>query len=227
MRQVFTNKQIFASLNNIQVTFAAFHFALTGTLLYVVSRPGVALFEQKWAKPQRLVPIAIALCLNVILPNASLAFSSVVFYQLVRILLTPLVAILNYFLYQKKLGTPAASSLAVVCLGVGTVCYYDSLPRSGIRGNHQMQTTSALGVFFSFAGILASSIYTLWIAKFHEALDMNSMQLLSNQTPVGVLLLLFAIPWVDDLPSADRLTLHTWLMILLVATTVPSPEQGS
>ena len=59
--------------------------------------------------------------LNVILPNLSLAYSSVAFYQLARVLLTPAVAAINFVLYGDRLPTLAIVSLVPACLGVAMV----------------------------------------------------------------------------------------------------------
>ncbi|CAI4219544.1 unnamed protein product [Parascedosporium putredinis] len=126
-----------------------------------------------------MLPLCITMCLNVILPNFSLAFSSVTFYQLARILLTPAVALMNFLMYRATLPRKAILTLIPVCLGVGIVSYYDSLPAD----NANVKTTSPIGVFFAFSGVLASSLYTVWIGSYHRKLEMNSMQLLFNQAP--------------------------------------------
>jgi solute carrier family 35, member E3 len=155
------------------------------------------------------------MCLNVILPNLCLAFSSVTFYQIARILLTPTVATMNFFLYGATLPQKAIIALVPTCLGVGMVSYYDSLPAEyeGIK------TTSSLGIIFAFTGIFASSLYTIWIGSYHRKLQLNSMQLLHNQAPVACFLLLYGIPFIDVFPEWSTVPFNTWLMIVLVMIT--------
>src|SRR5271163_1026586 len=95
--QVFTNKAIFSdpSLKLAQLTFAAFHFFITWLTLYTLSRPRFAMFVPRRATVKEIIPLAISMALNVVLPNLSLAFSTVTFYQVARILLTPTVAAMN------------------------------------------------------------------------------------------------------------------------------------
>lgn len=150
--------------------------------------------------------------LNVILPNFSLAFSSVTFYQVARILLTPTVAAMNYFIYSATLPRNAIYALIPACAGVGMVSYYDSLPTA----NANVQTTSTLGVFFAFTGIFASSLYTVWISSYHKKFQMNSMQLLFNQAPISAFLLLYVIPFVDTFPVWREVPGQRWVMIMMV-----------
>jgi solute carrier family 35, member E3 len=210
---VFTNKAIFTdpSLKLAQLTFAAFHFTITWLTLYVLSRPQFAFFVSRRATLRDIIPLSVAMALNVILPNLSLAFSSVTFYQVARILLTPVVAIMNYVLYKATLPRNAILALIPACLGVGMVSYYDSLPAA----NTKVKTTSGPGVIFAFAGIFASSLYTVWIASYHRKLQMTSMQLLFNQAPVSAFLLLYVIPFVDTFPVWSELPVNRWVMIMV------------
>ncbi|KAK3380013.1 solute carrier family 35 member E3 [Lasiosphaeria ovina] len=210
---VFTNKAIFTdpSLKLVQLTFAAFHFFITWLTLWIISGPRFAFFMPRRTSLGDIIPLSVAMSLNVILPNLSLAFSSVTFYQVARILLTPTVAAMNFVLYKATLPRDALISLVPACLGVGMVSYFDSQP----NGNANIQTTSPLGVAFAFAGIFASSLYTVWIASYHRKLKMSSMQLLYNQAPVSAILLLYVIPFVDTFPVWTSVKAERWLMILM------------
>ncbi|KAF6805862.1 integral membrane protein [Colletotrichum sojae] len=210
---VFTNKAIFSDpqWKLCQLTFASFHFLVTFLTLYILSRPMFAYFTPRRASIKDLLPLSVAMCLNVILPNLSLAFSSVTFYQIARILLTPTVALMNFVLYKAMLPRNAILMLIPACLGVGMVSYYDSLPSNDAK----VKTTSPLGVFFAFTGIFASSLYTVWIASYHRKLQMSSMQLLYNQAPIASFMLLYVIPFVDTFPDWMTVPVNRWLMILM------------
>lgn len=224
-QQVFTNKAIFSdpSLRHCQLTFAAFHFLVTTVTLYALSRPPLTCFVPRRAAIKHVVPLAIAMCLNVILPNLSLAYSSVTFYQIARTLLTPTVALMTYFLYRITLPILAILSLLSVCLAAGRVSFCDSAPASDQR----IMTTSPLGVIFAFSGVFASSLYTVWIASYHKKLQMNSMQLLYNQAPMAAFLLLYAIPFVDTFPDSFSLPATKWFTIALVRRIYKSNLRGS
>ena len=185
-------------------------------LLYILSTDRFAFFERQRLSLRNMLPLAVSMCLNVVLPNASLQFSSVTFYQIARILLTPTVAAINFMVYKNTIPRSAVFALVPVCLGVGIVSYYDSLPRPG----DQVTTTSPKGVVFAFTGVLASSMYTVWIAVYHRQYKLNSMQLLLNQAPVGVLLLLFAIPIADTFPDWGKVAMDKWVLIGLVSAMI-------
>lgn len=210
---VFTNKAIFSDpqFKLCQLSFASFHFVVTFLTLFMFSRPPFNKFTPRRVPFTTMLPLCITMCLNVILPNFSLAFSSVTFYQLARILLTPAVALMNFLMYRATLPRKAILTLIPVCLGVGIVSYYDSLPAD----NANVKTTSPIGVFFAFSGVLASSLYTVWIGSYHRKLEMNSMQLLFNQAPWSAFLLLYVIPFVDTFPQISHTSLTRWLMILM------------
>lgn len=209
------NKALFDDPNfhKAQLSFVTYHFALTTLLLYTLSRPRWSFFEAKRADAREILPLAISFCLQVVLPNCSLAFSSVTFYQIARILLTPFVALINYFAYNKSIPRMAAYTLVPTCVGVGIVSYYESMPQDGTVA----KKTSFLGVFFAFSGTLASSVYTVWIKVYHERLQMNSMQLLLNQAPYGAMILLYLVPFADTFPDWSRVPLGKWAMILMVS----------
>ena len=149
--QVFTNKAIFEdpSLRLNQSTFAAFHFTITGATLYAISRPSIGVFSPSRARFLDMMPLALAMCMNVILPNLSLAFSTVAFYQIVRVLLTPLVAGINFIVYEIRIPRKAIWALVPICAGVAIVSYYDT---KAVAGEH-VKTTSTTGMIFAFAGV--------------------------------------------------------------------------
>ena len=186
---------------------------MTWLLLYTLSRPQFAYFVPRRTTIREVIPLSIAMSLNVILPNFSLAYSSITFYQVARILLTPTVATIDYFLYHTTLPGNAIVALVPACVGVGVVSYYDSLPSD----NANVKTTSSIGVIFAFSGIFASSLYTVWIKSYQRKLQISSMQLLFNQAPVSAFLLLYVIPFVDTFPTWSQVPFNRWLMILMVS----------
>ncbi|CAZ82971.1 unnamed protein product [Tuber melanosporum] len=211
---VFTNKRIFDDPNfkNMQTSFAAFHFVCTSLTLFVISRPSFGFFVPKRCGIVEILPLAFAMCFNVILPNLSLAYSSITFYQIARILLTPFVALINLVFYRVSIPTYAALSLIPVCTGVGVVSYYDTRAATPEQAG---KVTTVAGVIFAFSGVVASSLYTVWIGTYHKKLNMSSMQLLFNQAPASTFLLLFFIPFADAIPVFGDVPISRWAMILM------------
>ncbi|PKX99659.1 uncharacterized protein P174DRAFT_361590 [Aspergillus novofumigatus IBT 16806] len=192
------------------VAFAAYHFFITGATLWIISRPQCAVFMPKQVSAVKIIPLAAAMCIQVILQNLSLAYSSVMFHQLARLLLTPVVALLNYMLYSTKIPRMAVSPLILLCTGVGIVSYYDSLAMD----NTSATRTSSWGTVFALAGVCASSIYMVWIGQYHKKLQLNSMQLLLNQAPVSTVLLLLTVPFTAT-PPLGAVPVSMWILILL------------
>ncbi|KAG9247551.1 putative solute carrier family 35 member E3 [Calycina marina] len=211
---VFTNKAIFddPSFKLMQTSFASFHFVCTGLTLYMVSRPQIAAFVPKRAGLVEMLPLALAMCLNVVLPNLSLAFSTVTVYQLARVLLTPMTAIINYVFFQQTIPRLAALVLIPVCAGVGITSYYDMQTPSADR---KVATTSTIGIFFALSGVCASAAYTVLIGAYHKKLQMSSSQLLFNQAPIASVMLLFAVPVMDKIPDFAVVPMSRWMMILM------------
>ncbi|KAF5253909.1 hypothetical protein FANTH_1234 [Fusarium anthophilum] len=209
---VFTNKAILSgnSLKHAQLSFAAFHFTITGLVLFILSRPRFAFFTPKSVAIRQMIPLSTVMALNVIFPNLSLAYSSVPFYQISRILITPCVAAMNFVLYRATLPFYACMALVPACVGVGMVSYFDTKATSASAA-----TTGLLGVVFAFLGIFFSSLYTVWLESYRRQLSMTSMQLLLNQAPLSAFLLLYFIPFVDKAPAQEDLSLDLWVLILM------------
>ncbi|KAH3229095.1 hypothetical protein KXV92_007399 [Aspergillus fumigatus] len=211
---VFTNKYILSdiSFHNCQVAFAAYHFFITGATLWVVSRPQCAIFIPKQVSIMQISPLAAAMCIQVVLQNLSLAYSSVMFHQLARLLLTPVVALLNYMLYSTKIPRAAVSPLILLCSGVGIVSYYDSLAMDSASA----ASTSSRGTIFALAGVCTSAVYTVWIGQYHKKFQLNSMQLLLNQAPVSTVLLLLTAHFTATPPLA-AVPVSMWVLSLFAS----------
>ena len=208
-----------------QLTFASYHFLMTAILLHVLSLPAIGLFTPKRARLLDMLPLAGAMCLNVVLQNLSLANSSIPFYQICRVLLTPVVALFNFILYQKPLPPAAVLTLVPICVGVSMATYFDALSHAGVsndnydssEGGYKTRQTSVLGVIFAFSGVISSAVYTIWVSVYHAKYSMSSLQLLSHQAPLGSAMLLYVIPWTDSFPVLSSVPLlDGWMLVLLV-----------
>ncbi|PYH88278.1 TPT-domain-containing protein [Aspergillus ellipticus CBS 707.79] len=208
---VFTNKSVLSnpSFRNSQVSFAAYHFTITGLTLWLASRPFCGWFKPKHVSPYRILHLVAAMCIQVIFQNLALAYSSVIFHQLARLLLTPATAFLNYTLYQSSIPRSAFLPLVLLCTGVGIVSYFDSLPSS-----HGKDTTSPEGIFFALSGVCASALYTVLVGRYHKKLQMTSMQLLLNQAPVSAAVLVCVVPWMETFPAVSTVPGSLWASIL-------------
>ncbi|KAJ5225022.1 hypothetical protein N7468_006247, partial [Penicillium chermesinum] len=209
---VFTNKSIFSheSFRNCQMAFTSYHFSVTAITLYIMSRPSVGAFTAKSLSiPQTLLPAGL-MCLQIVFQNVSLAYSSVIFHQLVRLLLTPATALCNLVLFQSLIPRTTIIPLVIMCLGVGVVVYFDSVANAD---NSKM--TSPTGAFAAVTGLCASAVYTTIVGSYHKKFEVTSMQLLLNQAALGSLMLLCFVPFFDTLPRLDDISTSLALSILL------------
>ncbi|KAK4565279.1 hypothetical protein LTR86_003896 [Recurvomyces mirabilis] len=215
---VFVNKLIFSDTNlrHAQVTFAAIHFAITALALYTVSLPPLHLFERKALGVLKILPLAVAMIAAVVLTNASLAYSSIHFYQVARVLVTPIVAGMEFIILKKRIPVLAAVTLIPVCAGVGLVSYFDTAAAADVDGvSTDGSRTSLLGIFFALISLVASATYTVMIKKYHETTGCGSAQLLLNQSPLSVLVMLYIIPISDDITVWRSVGVSIWAIILL------------
>lgn len=159
-----------------------------------------------------MLPLAIAMCLNIILMNLSLAMSTITFYQIARILLTPAVALLNFLFYRKYLPRNAVLALIPMCIGVGIISYYEPKPAASSK----VAAIGFLSVLLAMTSVLVSAIYTIWVASYQRKYEINGFQLLYNQAPIGGVLLLYVIPWTDKFPHLENVPGNKWGMILMV-----------
>lgn len=209
--QVYVNKSIFSdrAFRQSQSSFIAFHFTVTWATLFIASRDAIGLFAPSRASILSILPLTVAMCGNVLLMNLSLAHSSIILYQIVRILLTPITAGFDFFFYKARIPFSAGLALLPACAGVGIISYVESLPQAKVSTH----STSALGVVFAFSGVAVSSLYTVMVAASQRRSNMTSAQLLFNQMPPGVVVLCIASLFTDRFPLWREVTIWQWCMI--------------
>ena len=155
-----------------------------------------------------MLPLAIAMCLNVVLMNISLTISSITFYQIARILITPFVALINYFFYRKSIPRQAAFALIPMCLGVAIISYYENQSNA-----ESLQAIGLLSVILAVGSVFVSAVYTVWIATYQRQYEINGFQLLFNQAPIGAVLLLFVAPLTDTMPTIETTSSTKWILV--------------
>ena len=88
---------------------------------------------------------------------------------------------------------------------------YDTIPST----DGTITETSITGIVFALSGVCASALYTVLIGSYHKKLQMNSSQLLFNQAPISSIMLLFAVPIVDQIPDLPAVPGYRWAMIIM------------
>ncbi|KAG8533356.1 uncharacterized protein KY384_002139 [Bacidia gigantensis] len=211
---VFCNKAIFSdpSFGQCQAAFASFHFFVTASTLYFASRPQFQMFTPKWIPVASMMPLAVSMAANIVGMNLSLQISTVTFYQITRVLLTPTVAVINFFFYGKNIPRMAAYALVPMCFGVALISYFDVKPPP--PAGAPIKDNGVLGIVVALGSVFISGIYTVWVGSYQRKYDVNGFQLLYNQAPIGAVVLLYVVPWTDKFPALDKAPINIWYMIL-------------
>ncbi|KAH8594588.1 triose-phosphate transporter family-domain-containing protein [Bisporella sp. PMI_857] len=191
---VFLNNWIFhdPQLKNMQISFAMWHFTCTTIVLWIASRSPFNLFVPIRLPFLQMIPLCLFFAGFLVLGNLSLAYNSVGFYQLAKIMTTPCVALLQYLYLGKTISGLTIGALASVCMGV-------ALTNTGAAG------TTTLGASIAVAAFTVTAFYQVWIGKKIKDFNVSSPQLLLNQAPISVFLLAFLVPFFDTMPKVDKI----------------------
>ncbi|KAK4946397.1 hypothetical protein LTR10_014595 [Elasticomyces elasticus] len=187
---VFLNKTVFSDpqLGKCQISIAIWHFTATSIVLYISSCRPCRAFERVRLPVRQVLPICAFFAGFLLLGNLSLALNSVDFYQLAKVMTTPAVVALNFILFRKYISSSALVAVLATCVGVGLV-------------SAKSFTANAIGCIVAAAAFTVTAFYQVWIGKKIEDLKVSPPQLLLNQAPVAVLLLILIAPFVDTLPD--------------------------
>jgi solute carrier family 35 protein E3 len=181
---IFTDTQ----LAHCQITIAIWHFLCTFLVLYIATLLPFSLFSIVWVPFLQILPISIFFAAFLLLGNLSLALNTVGFYQLAKVMTTPAVVLLNYLLFRIKVSKQMLLAITAVCVGITLVSAKIAL------GN-------VLGTCVATAAFTITALYQIWIGKKITDLDISAPQLLLNQAPVSVLLLVCMAPFIDTPPA--------------------------
>eukprot|EP00164_Ancoracysta_twista_P005956 GFYU01008205.1.p1 GENE.GFYU01008205.1~~GFYU01008205.1.p1 ORF type:complete len:358 (-),score=72.21 GFYU01008205.1:147-1085(-) len=201
---VLCNKWVFVNYGyrfGIFVTFV--HFLVTFAGLFVCARANI--FQVKHLSLYDILPLSISFCGFVVLTNLSLQYNSVQFYQVMKILTTPCIVMLQKFMYGVELDWKLQMSLLPVCLGVAITTAADF-------------ETSLLGTMIALAGVLVTSQYQIWAGTKQKELGASSMQLLYYQTPSSAFMLVWATLIMEDVPAIVKFNYTPGLLSTLVVS---------
>ncbi|KAI9684413.1 MAG: hypothetical protein M1829_002223 [Trizodia sp. TS-e1964] len=201
---VFLNKTIFDNpqLRSMQISFAMWHFLCTAIVLWIASHKPFRLFEPVRLPFLKMIPLCTFFAGFLILNNLSLAYNSVGFYQLAKIMTTPCVVFLNYLLFGKTINSLTALALASVCFGVGLT-------------DTDIARSNPLGAIFAVLAFFVTATYQIWIGKKIVDFQVSSSQLLLNQASISVLLLAFVAPLFDTFTDLRQVPSNTLIALFL------------
>ncbi|CAF1078871.1 unnamed protein product [Adineta steineri] len=183
---IFLNKYIFTHCQIKTMTLTAIQMAFTSLGLLICLRMNT--FTRKTVPIIKVLPLAIAFCAFVVFTNLSLEYNTVGTYQLFKVLTTPVVALISWQYYKTKYSRMVIATLIPVVLGVCTHSVNDI-------------KLTFFGTVIASIGVLAASLYQVWVGECSKELDMNPQQLLFYQAPLSAVLLVPLILYMESLPS--------------------------
>lgn len=192
-------------------TLTLFHFLCTSALL-ALSAHAFGLFAVKRCELAKVAKLAAGGAGFVVLTNLSLQHNSIGFYQVMKVMTTPTIVLIEATLYGKHLENDLKLALAPVCIGVVVTTVTD------FRLN-------AFGTVIAAAGVLVTSFYQIWSGALQRTLQVSALQLQYYTAPLSALFLVPFVPlfdnWRADAPHdagsifAYRFTAHNVAVIAL------------
>lgn len=180
---VATNKMVFKNFDFAYGTFLTFlHFVATFVGLEVCRWFGV--FEYKPLKIMSVLPLCTSFCGFVVLTNLSLQYNSIGFYQIMKVMTTPLIIIIETLFFGETYGMRIKGSLGIICVGVIIATASDT-------------DANFVGTVFALSALLITSMYQIWVKTKQKELECNSWQLLYYQAPLSALMLIPIVPIFD------------------------------
>lgn len=171
-------------------TLTLFHFFATYVLLLLAAAVGV--FEKKVLPLRETAKLAAGSMGFVVLTNLSLQHNSVGFYQVMKVMTTPTVVVIEALVYAKVLDWGLRAALVPVCLGVVATAATD------FRLN-------AVGAAYAIAGVLVTSFYQIGAGTLQRSLDCSALQLQLYTAPLSAAFIIPFVPLFDDWrPSSPK-----------------------
>lgn len=164
-------------------TLTCFHLCCTFILLLITSKLGV--FEIKRLPIRQVSKLAFGTMGFICFTNLSLQHNSIGFYQVMKVMTTPTVVIIESLLYQKYLQNTLKISLIPVCIGVIITTVTD------FRLNF-------IGAGYAIAGVIVTSFYQIWSGTLQRSLNCNALQLQTYVSPLAAIFILPLVPIFDN-----------------------------
>lgn len=165
------------------ISLTCLHFLFTYLGLEAMASRGM--FVRKKLPISGVIYISLAFCGFVGFNNLSLQYNPVGVYQLMKVLTTPVITLLQFILYRTTIPTLELISLIPICVGVclATVSHLE---------------IDEVGLFWGLLGVVSTSMYQIWVKEEQKRLQCTPQQLLYYQAPVSTVLLLFVAGATED-----------------------------
>ncbi|KAL0218456.1 hypothetical protein P9112_004109 [Eukaryota sp. TZLM1-RC] len=158
-----------------------------------------------------VAPLSLAFTGYVVLNNLSLLYNPVNFYQILKILVSPTVALFEYFIYKKKFGIVTISSLGLVSIGVLFATVGDT--------DFKLDFVGAVA---GFSAVIVTAFYQIWSGTLQRKLNVSSVQLLYKMVPYSLISLTAFVPLFDSVSGFIRYDFGPVSIFLIFTTAMLS-----
>uniref|UniRef100_A0A7S0ZKQ4 Sugar phosphate transporter domain-containing protein n=1 Tax=Timspurckia oligopyrenoides TaxID=708627 RepID=A0A7S0ZKQ4_9RHOD len=181
---VVSNKIVMDRLGfSFATTLTFVHFVMTFVMLLLAS--ALRIFEIKKLPLNKVAKLAAGNMGFVVLTNLSLQYNSIGFYQIMKVMTTPTVVMIEAILYQKYLEFNLKLSLVPVCLGVVLTSATD-------------YRLNLIGTLYAIAGVLVTSFYQIWSGTLQKSLECDALQLQLYTSPMSAVFIMPFMPLFDN-----------------------------
>ncbi|KAF2136334.1 uncharacterized protein K452DRAFT_259224 [Aplosporella prunicola CBS 121167] len=200
---VFLSKKIFSDpqMHDAQVLFTIWHFACTAAVLWLASRAPFRAFKPVRLPVRKILPICVLFTAYVILGNMSLSYNTIGFYQLAKVMTTPVVVLITFVMFKTPISMSKALAILCICLGVSLT-------------NSSSAQSNPLGAIIAVGAVVITGFYQILIGKKIEDLEVTAQQLLLNQAPLSAFLLIFFVPVLDTVPDFRTIPTNIYWSLL-------------
>lgn len=182
---VVANKVVMTTYKfSFPVCLTWFHSIVTALGMYAMAAG--SMFQVKRVPWSKSAPVACAYVGFVIFNNLSIQINTVGFYQISKIMITPVVVIVEYFAYGKTVSRQKLMAIALLMFGITVATVSDT-----------QVSSNPMGIVVATAAVLASSLYQVWTGSKQKELGVNGNQLLHQVAPTAVGLLAVLIPIIE------------------------------
>ena len=194
---VLANKYLWVEYKfKYMITLSCIHFLFTslGTRILMMNN----FFIFKDAPTLGVLPVALGSLGSVAFMNLNLAFNSVGFYQISKLVCIPITLVLQYYMFGDIVSNMIQGSLVIILIGVGIATFSDV-------------ELNMMGSVFAIIAICCTALAQIFTHSKPKELGLDSMQLLYHAAPmisVGMFLLIpvgYVLPGFDILSGPDSL----------------------
>eukprot|EP00775_Hariotina_reticulata_P004049 gene4049-4296_t len=186
--------------NKVVMTNYKFSFPVCLTFLHsIVTALGMMamasanFFTVKKLPWTKTAPVACAYASFIVFNNLSIKVNTVGFYQISKIMITPVVVVVEYLAYGKTVSRQKLLAIVLLMFGITIATATDSQVSSNL-----------VGIAVACMAVLSSALYQVWAGSKQKELGVNGNQLLHQVAPIAVLVLGCAIPVIEPVGWTSR-----------------------